>query len=147
FPFVLDWSANWGGANHGDNGQWPAVRGVTGQEPRFQLVTLVSQYIRNTSIWYCPSVGPEYVWHAVIDAGWWKKGATMRDQGTTYMYAYWAYPNPFTTPSGEADWSKVEPQSILLGGKPYVILGEPSRKPLLFDQPVGCLFTGNIADP
>src|ERR1051325_2283873 len=42
FPFVLDWSGNWGwnDANTGDNGK-VVLPGVTGQEPQFQLVTVV----------------------------------------------------------------------------------------------------------
>src|ERR1041385_2113890 len=58
FPYVLDWSANFdmnGGANMGDKGVRPALPGFTGQEPQFQLVTELAPYIRNASIWYCPS--------------------------------------------------------------------------------------------
>src|ERR1043166_1402945 len=40
FPFVLNWSANWIGQNIGDDGK-VALPGATGQEPQFQLVTLV----------------------------------------------------------------------------------------------------------
>ncbi len=140
FPFVLDWAANFNmsaGANIGDNGIQPVVRGTTGQEPRFQLVTVLAPYIKNAGIWYCPTVGPDYVWQAVVNFHGWKKGATMGDQGTTYAYNYAAFPYPATNP-----WSK----AILLGGKSYAILREPSRWPMLFDEPTG-VFTGNIADP
>src|SRR5205085_8049166 len=43
FPFVLSYSGNCDcPANVGDNGKYPWVPGVTGLEPRFQLVTLVA---------------------------------------------------------------------------------------------------------
>src|SRR5713101_6996390 len=85
FPFVLDMSANcmFDLTNRNDNGKGPVVRGATGQEPQFQLVTAVGPYVKNQSVWYCPSVGPDYVWEAEAKGGYWKKGATMRDQGTS----------------------------------------------------------------
>src|SRR5712691_1159371 len=53
FPFVLDWSANRSGsANNGDNGYWPEVPGVTGQESQFQIVTVVANYVKNAGVWY-----------------------------------------------------------------------------------------------
>ena len=59
FPFVLNVGANdMNNGGYGDMEKWPAVPGVTGQEPRFQLVTLVMPYVKNQSVWYCPSVGP-----------------------------------------------------------------------------------------
>ena len=70
FPFVLDVSANLlfgAGANIGDKGK-VALPGVTGQEPQFQLVTVLAPYVRNASLWYCPSVGPDYVWEAEVKA-------------------------------------------------------------------------------
>jgi prepilin-type N-terminal cleavage/methylation domain-containing protein/prepilin-type processing-associated H-X9-DG protein len=137
FPLVLNWSANWATdtANVGDNGR-VALPGVTGQEPRFQLVTVLAPYVKNDRIWYCPSVGPDFVWESVIKLGRWKKGATMRDQGTSYCYTYRATPYPY-----------VHTASIFMGGKSYAILREPSRWPMLFDQPIGCGFRGNIGDP
>src|SRR5437762_1024030 len=88
FPFVLDCSANFtdGSVNMGDNGKSPLVPSVTGQEPQFQLVNVVANYVKNANIWYCPSVGPDYVWQAYVKGGAWKQGATMRTQGTTYCY-------------------------------------------------------------
>src|SRR5438445_850769 len=75
FPFVLDLSANcmFSATNMGDNGKRPVVQGVTGQEPQFQLVTVVAPYVRNANVWYCPSVGPDYVWQAEVKDGGWKK--------------------------------------------------------------------------
>jgi prepilin-type processing-associated H-X9-DG protein/prepilin-type N-terminal cleavage/methylation domain-containing protein len=144
FPFVLNWSANttvaWG-ANTGDNGKWPAVPGVTGQEPQFQLVTVAAPYVKNVNVWYCPTVGPDYVWQAIVIAGGWKKGATMRDQGTTYAYDYLA--GRIVGAGGTLNWS---PQT-LLGGKSSSILLDPSRWPMLLDEPGGLGFTGNLADP
>jgi prepilin-type processing-associated H-X9-DG protein/prepilin-type N-terminal cleavage/methylation domain-containing protein len=137
FPFVLDWSANFSmasGANTGDDGKQPLVRGVTGQEPQFQLVNVVALYVKNANIWYCPSVGPDYAWEAPISAGVWKQGARMGTQGTSYFYSYIAYPS--------RNWS----QQTFMGGKSGAILREPSRWPMIFDQPSG-VFTGNIADP
>jgi prepilin-type N-terminal cleavage/methylation domain-containing protein/prepilin-type processing-associated H-X9-DG protein len=137
FPFVLDWSGNWGGsANDGDNGKYPEVPGVTGQEPQFQLVTVVSLYVKNPNIWYCPSVGPDFVWQAQVDAGGWKKGMTMRTQGTTYSYNYLAFP-----------WPARGSQQTFMGGKSYAILQDTTRWPMLWDQPVGCGFTGNVVHP
>src|SRR5437763_14539096 len=58
FPFVLSYSGNCDcPANTGDDGK-SVLFGVTGLEPRFQLVTVAAPYVRNTNIWYCPSVGP-----------------------------------------------------------------------------------------
>src|SRR5438128_1492917 len=46
FPFVLNFSGNGAiDANYGDDGNHPVVRGVTGTEPQFRLVTLVSPYV------------------------------------------------------------------------------------------------------
>jgi prepilin-type N-terminal cleavage/methylation domain-containing protein/prepilin-type processing-associated H-X9-DG protein len=138
FPFVLDWSANWGGgnANYGDNGKYPVVPNVTGQEMQFQLVTVVAPYVKNANVWYCPSVGADYIWQAAVDQGFWKKGAPMRAQGTTYSYNWLTFPYP--SHGG---------QSTFMGGKPLAILQQPDRWPMLWDQPVGCGFTGNITDP
>jgi prepilin-type N-terminal cleavage/methylation domain-containing protein/prepilin-type processing-associated H-X9-DG protein len=131
FPFVLDFSANdTTDANIGDGGKYPVVRGVTGTEPQFQLVTVVAPYVKHTNVWYCPSVGAGYHWDL------WKQGVTMRDQGTTYGYTYLALPWP-------DDPSKV----TLMGGKSDAILREPSRWVMLSDQPNGFTFTGNIGDP
>src|SRR2546421_3350600 len=95
FPFVLDWSGNWiGSANNGDDGKGPVVSNATGQEPQFQLVTVVAPYVKNGNVWYCPSVGPDFVWEAQVKAGGWPRGARMRDQGTTYSYNYWTFPFP-----------------------------------------------------
>ena len=135
FPFVLDFSGNCiCGPNQGDNGQYPLVPGVTGQEPRFQLVNVVAPYVKNANVWYCPSVGPNYEWKGMVQAGRWKKGATMRDQGTTYVYTYSAWPARGS-------------QQTFMGGKSASILREPSRWPMLHDTPAGVGFTGSIADP
>jgi prepilin-type N-terminal cleavage/methylation domain-containing protein/prepilin-type processing-associated H-X9-DG protein len=134
FPFVLNWSGNAvGESNVGDAGKSPWVRGVTGAEPQFRLVTLVSPYVRNENVWYCPSVGPDFRWT-------WKNGKTMRDQGTTYGYTYRCWPWPFDPPGDDR-------RLTTLAGKPYSILLDPSRWPMLWDQPNGWGFTGNIADP
>src|SRR5437016_7941188 len=117
FPFVLNVSANFlpGAApNTGDNGQYPVVRGATGQEPQFQLVTVVAPYVKNASIWYCPSVGPDYAWVVGYKLGGWKQGATMRTQGTSYAYTYTAWPYRCWRCPGQ----------ILLSGKSYAILRE-----------------------
>lgn len=140
FPFVLNCSANttvkWG-ANTGDTGKWPAVPRVTGMEPQFQLMTVVAPYVKNANVWYCPTVGPDYVWQAIVNEGGWKKGATMRDQGTTYAYNYLA---------GRLVGDDWRPE-ILLGGKSCAILPDASRWPILLDEPGGFGFTGNLADP
>ncbi len=140
FPFVLDWSANFAGpsANYGDDGKSPVVPNVTGQEPQFQLVTVAAPYVKNQNVWYCPSVGPGYVWQSVANlgpnAGGWKKGATMRDQGTSYLYDYVPRNRAFT-------------HLTFMGGKSETILMDSSRWPMLFDEPFAYGFTGNIADP
>jgi prepilin-type N-terminal cleavage/methylation domain-containing protein/prepilin-type processing-associated H-X9-DG protein len=139
FPFVLNWSANctvrWG-ANTGDKGKHPWVPGFTGQEPQFQLATLVAPYVRSTDLWYCPTVGPDYVWQAMVNDGGWKKGATMRDQRTTYTYNYLA--GRFVG----ADWRP----EILIGGKSAAILHDASRWPMLVDAPGGAHSGGmNVA--
>jgi prepilin-type N-terminal cleavage/methylation domain-containing protein/prepilin-type processing-associated H-X9-DG protein len=137
FPFVLNFAANnVNSGNSGDKGQWPVIRGVTGQEPRFQLVTLVTPYVKNQTLWYCPSVGPHATWEAMVKAGNWKKGATMRDQGTSYAYTYLSFPFPYINGS-----------DILMGGKGYAILQEPARWPMLWDEPAPFMFTGNLSDP
>jgi prepilin-type N-terminal cleavage/methylation domain-containing protein/prepilin-type processing-associated H-X9-DG protein len=137
FPFVLDISANdVPEANIGDGGKKPLVPGVTGTEPQFQLVTVVAPYVKNASVWYCPSVGPDYVWEAMVKIRNWKKGATMRDQGTTYGYTYVAFPFP-------DDGRPL----MFMGGKPSSVLREPSRWPMIWDEPNGFTFTGNIGDP
>jgi prepilin-type N-terminal cleavage/methylation domain-containing protein/prepilin-type processing-associated H-X9-DG protein len=134
FPFVLDFSGNFGG-NGGDNGKYPRVRGVTGSEPQFQLVNVVAPYVKNANVWYCPSIGPDFVDQAQVAAGGWKKGATMRDQGTTYFYAYLTWPFPETN------------KYTFMGDKPYAILRESSRWPMLSEEPTGYTFTSNISDP
>jgi prepilin-type N-terminal cleavage/methylation domain-containing protein/prepilin-type processing-associated H-X9-DG protein len=139
-PFVLSWGGNctpkWG-TNFGDNDKWPVVAGVTAMEPQFQLVTQVAPYVKNDSVWYCPSVGPDYVWQAIIDAGGWNKGAKMRDQRTSYVYTY----NALRITANSAR------HEVFMGGKPYGILREPARWPMLADLPAGLGFTGNIGDP
>jgi prepilin-type N-terminal cleavage/methylation domain-containing protein/prepilin-type processing-associated H-X9-DG protein len=138
FPFVLDLSGNiafHGVTNGGDNGAYPLVLGVTGQEPRFQLVNVVGPYVKNANVWYCPTVGPDAIWQAQVDGGAWKKGATMRDQGTTYAYTFLAW--------SFADDSR----RTFMGGKTDAILREPSRWPMLSEEPQGVGFTGNLADP
>src|SRR5262245_17448085 len=136
FPFVLNISANdLGSGNTGDKGK-PAVPGVTGREPQFQLVTLVTPYVKNQTIWYCPSVGPNGTWEAYVKAGEWKKGAMMRDQVTSYLYNYVCWPFPY-----------VKGSEILMGGKSNAILREPARWPMLRDEPDGSGFTGNLNDP
>ena len=59
----------------------------------------------------------------------------MRDQGTTYTYTYKA---PSARNAGV---------STFMGGKPFSVLLDPSRWPMLEDQPDGKGFTGNVADP
>jgi prepilin-type N-terminal cleavage/methylation domain-containing protein/prepilin-type processing-associated H-X9-DG protein len=136
FPFVLNGAANWtqyaGLANEGDDGN-PVIRSVTGQEPQFQLVTVVAPYVRNPSVWYCPSVGPDFVWDAMVQHGAWKKGARMRDQGTTYQYTYLAVPWPNSN------------RYTFLGGKKFSIVREPARWPMLWDEP--WIPGDNEADP
>jgi len=135
FPFVLNQGANWtlaSGANMGDDGK-PVVRGVTGQEPQFQLVTVVAPYVKNENVWYCPSVGPDWMYGYAVKQSWWTKGATMRAQGTTYCYDYLAV--PFRS------WSRW----TFMGGKSLSILIEPARWPMLWDQPNG--YTNNPVDP
>jgi prepilin-type N-terminal cleavage/methylation domain-containing protein/prepilin-type processing-associated H-X9-DG protein len=135
FPFVLDWSANWtpgGGANVGDNGK-PLFPGVTGQEPPFQLVTVVAPYVKNENVWYCPSVGRDWVWEYAVKQNWMKKGTTMRAQGTTYTYDYLAV--PFRC------WCRW----TFMGGKSVATLREPARWPMLWDQPDG--YSNNANDP
>ena len=138
FPFVLNLGANdRNNGNLGDRGKWPAVTGVTGQEPRFQLVTLVIPYVKNQSVWYCPSVGPNGTCEPCLNWGIWKKGATMQDQGTSYMYNYCPAPFP-----------NVELRRILMGGKPYAILREPTRWPMLREYPSAIVeVNGNLIDP
>jgi prepilin-type N-terminal cleavage/methylation domain-containing protein/prepilin-type processing-associated H-X9-DG protein len=137
FPFVLNFAGNGAiDANIGDDGKRPAVRGVTGAEPQFRLVTVVSPYVRNENVWYCPSVGPNYVWEDAVKVSAWKKGMTMRDQGTTYGYTYVSFPR-----TGK------EGLITLMGGKRYNILSDPSRWPMLWDQPNGWAYTGSASDP
>jgi len=141
-PYVLNDSGNLvSAANFGDGGKWPVVRGVTGAEPQFRLVTLVAPYVKNQNIWYCPSVGLDYHWDV------WSKGLTMRDQGTTYSSTYLAYPYVPGGPHGGIDWSKAIPTAILVSGKPWAVVQAPSRWPMITDEPGGCFFTGNLADP
>jgi prepilin-type N-terminal cleavage/methylation domain-containing protein/prepilin-type processing-associated H-X9-DG protein len=139
FPFVLDASANFTGrnANTGDNGIFPAVPGVTGQERQFQLVTAVAPYVKNTNVWYCPSVGPNYAWVVQYQIGGFQKGALMRDQGTSYAYTYTAW--------RKGCWGC--PGQILMGGKSYAILTDASRWPMLSDEPSGIGYTGSLIDP
>jgi prepilin-type N-terminal cleavage/methylation domain-containing protein/prepilin-type processing-associated H-X9-DG protein len=147
FPYVLNDSGNnFGSANYGDGGRWPVVRG-TGAEPQFRFVTLVAPYVKNRDVWYCPSVGPDFVWQVAVDKGFWYKGLTMRDQETTYESIYLAYPYVPGGPHGGIDWSKAMPKAILVSGKPCAIVQDPSRWPMLTDEPGGCFFTGNLADP
>ncbi len=135
FPFVLNFAGNVFGGNIADNGRSQVVPGVTGTEPQFQLVNVVANYVRNPNVWYCPSVGPDGVWEAAIKGGGWKQGMTMRDQGTTYLYSYRPVRFPDTS------------QGIFMGGKPYGILLDASRWPMLSELPNGVAFTGNIGDP
>lgn len=102
-------------------------------------MTVVAPYIRNPNVWYCPSVSPDYVWQAEVESGSWKKGVTMRNQGTTYEYIWMAWPFHYTV-----RWPSI---ITFMGGKSYAILREPSRWPMLADEPDGWGFTGNIADP
>jgi prepilin-type N-terminal cleavage/methylation domain-containing protein/prepilin-type processing-associated H-X9-DG protein len=140
FPFVLCLSGNFdGSANTGDNGKRPLVSGVTGQEPQFRLVDLVAPYVRNESIWYCPSVGPDGTWDAEVKEGNWKKSATMRTQGTSYGYTWLSWPFPYP-----AVWPSI---LTFMGGKSDAILRDASRWPMITDEPDGSYFTGNIADP
>jgi prepilin-type N-terminal cleavage/methylation domain-containing protein/prepilin-type processing-associated H-X9-DG protein len=135
FPFVLDWSANWtagGGANVGDNGK-PVVPGATGQEPQFQLVTVTAPYVRNESVWFCPTVSRDWVWEYAVKQKWMKPGVPMRAQGTTYSYDYLAVP--------QRCWCRW----TLMGGKSSAVLREPSRWPMLWDQPDG--YSNNAGDP
>ncbi len=138
YPFVLNYSANWvPGAsgllvNTGDNGK-KVLPGVTGQEPQFQLVTVVAPYVKNENVWYCPSVGQDWVWEYAVKLGWFKKGTPMRAQGTTYCYDYLAVP-----------WRSFD-RFTFMGGKSLSILREPTRWPMLFDEPDG--FSNNPVDP
>ena len=136
FPFVLCLSGNAAGtANTGDNGRHPLVPGVTGQEPQFQLVNVIAQYVRNESVWYCPSVGPDGSWG-------WKNGVTMRTQGTSYGYTWVSWPFPY--PGFPASWPSI---LTFMGEKSDAILRDASRWPMITDEPDGSGFTGNIADP
>jgi hypothetical protein len=83
---------------------------------------------------------------ASVKVGNWRKGATMRDQGTSYLYNYVSWPIPYVKGSG-----------ILMGGKAYyAILREPARWPMLREYPGGGgsppvapdgRFTGDLGDP
>jgi prepilin-type N-terminal cleavage/methylation domain-containing protein/prepilin-type processing-associated H-X9-DG protein len=135
FPFVLDWSANWtpcGGANLGDNGKL-LLKGVTGQEPPFQLVTVVAPYVKNENVWYCPTVGRDWVWEYAVQHCWVKKGTPMRAQGTTYSYNYLGV--PFRC------WCRW----TFMGNKSLSVLREPARWPIMWDQPDG--YSPNANDP
>jgi prepilin-type N-terminal cleavage/methylation domain-containing protein/prepilin-type processing-associated H-X9-DG protein len=143
FPFVLDYSRNLiTNANNGDDPKaspgggdhYNALNGVTGLEPQFQLVWQMAPYVKNDNLWYCPTVGRDFVWDAYVKIGGWPKGATMRDQGTTYGYDYAA---------GNSDWSQI----TFMGGKPLAILRDSSRWPMLWDEPSGFRYTGSLADP
>src|SRR5436305_54827 len=83
FPFVLDYSRNLiSNANNGDDPKaspgggdhFNALDGVTGLEPQFQLVMQVAPYVKNANVWYCPTVGPDFVWDAYVKIGGWPKG-------------------------------------------------------------------------
>jgi prepilin-type processing-associated H-X9-DG protein len=135
FPFVLNWSGNiLQDGNWGDGFKHPQLQGYSGTEPQFQLVTVAAPYIKNAGIWYCPSVGPDYVWQAMVQFSNWKKGATMRDQGTSYSYTYLSI-------------DRALKRATFMGGKSAAILLEPGRWPMLFDEPDGAGFTGSITDP
>src|SRR5207245_6636584 len=82
---------------------------------------------------YCPTVGPDFVWGYGVKQGWWTKGARMRDQGTTYSY------NNMPCP-----WHKFA-HFIFMGNKRLSILREPTRWPMLWDDPEG--FSTNAIDP
>jgi prepilin-type processing-associated H-X9-DG protein len=140
FPFVLDFSANcnWDVTNMSDNGKGPVVPGATGREPRFQLVKEVAPYVRNEAVWYCPSVGTEAGWDQEVASGGWKKGLKMRDQGTSYGYIWAAWPFPYT-----ARWPTV---FTFMGGKSEARVLEPSRWPMLCDEPDGFNYVGSLTD-
>jgi prepilin-type N-terminal cleavage/methylation domain-containing protein/prepilin-type processing-associated H-X9-DG protein len=139
-PFVLDASANclFDVTNVGDIGKGPLVPNATGQEARFQLVTVVAPYVKSQNVWYCPSFGPDSIWQAQVRLGGWKRGMTMRDQGTSYAYTWvsWPFPCP-------ARWPSV---LTFMGGKSEAILREPSRWPVVSEEPAGIGFTGSVID-
>jgi prepilin-type processing-associated H-X9-DG protein len=58
----------------------------------------------------------------------------MRDQGASYLYDYVPHDRAYTR------WT-------LMGGKSDAILQEPSRWPMLADEPTGLGFIGSVADP
>jgi prepilin-type processing-associated H-X9-DG protein len=136
FPFVLNGSANWtkasGGVNVGDDAK-PVIAGATGQEMQFQLVTVVAPYVKNENVWYCPSVSRDWVWEYAAKQGWWTKGAKMRDQGTTYSYNYAPCP-----------WHNFAVYTFM-GNKRLPILRDPTRWPMLMDEPHG--HSNNALDP
>ena len=140
FPFVLDASGNcmFDVTNAGDNGKHPLVPGVTGQEPQFQLVTVVASYVKNANVWYCPNFGSDSTWELQIKLGGWKKGATMRDQKTSYAYTWLSWPYPYP-----ARWPSI---LTFMGDKRYAILREPSRWPMISEETAGIGYTGSVAD-
>lgn len=140
FPFVLNPSANcmFDVTNVGDNGKGPLVPGASGREPQFQLVTVVMPYVRHRNVWYCPNFGPDSTWELQIKWGGWKKGATMGDQGTSYAYTWSSWPFPYP-----GRWPSI---LTFMGGKNFAILREPSRWPMLSEEPAGIGYAGSVSD-
>src|SRR5437016_1014724 len=138
FPFVLDASGNcmFDVTNAGDNGKHPLVPGVTGQEPQFQLVTVVASYVKNANVWYCPNFGSDSTWELQIKLGGWKKGATMRDQKTSYAYTWLSWPYPYP-----ARWPSI---LTFMGDKRSATLRDPSRWPMISEVRPGIGNTGSV---
>src|SRR5262249_1233718 len=108
-----------------------AVLGTAQTPPRF-VQDFLDPYIRNESLWFCPSVGTERYFLQE------PKTPTYGYNSTTYQWNEWPTPSAAT----EDNPYKALP-GIDISGMALAAIPRPAEAPLLFDMP----FWNPLAEP
>jgi prepilin-type N-terminal cleavage/methylation domain-containing protein/prepilin-type processing-associated H-X9-DG protein len=85
------------------------------------LVEMVTPYVKNAQIWYCPSTGPDYIWKEA-----WKEPFSFN--GTSYIYNMMCITVNSCAPN-------VHAKPGFFAGKALGSFQAPAQAPLLYDMP------------
>lgn len=122
---LLPWT---GGLSRNPSLQLTAAYG--GRSDGVELTDLVQPYVKNSQIWFCPSVSRTLRAHLAPADVAHPSGWTYQDIGTTYIWL--AFTQHFET--GSPDPAMTKP-GLVLAGKLIDIAIDSARAPLIWDDP------------
>ena len=93
-------------------------QGGTGRADGKQLTDVLQPYVKNTQVWFCPTIDRNKQAHLAPDATW-----NYQRIGTTYLYNQFTQHFPPTAPG------------TILGGSPIDRAKDPSKAPIIWDDP------------